>query len=756
VIKLTLKSQFLKIPLLENISEVPTHPYIMAHEGMLHSSKVVELIKIIKENQSNKSRVKSIQNLLGDHKAVNIIELELDEIADWIRHLCYLNKNELGWDNCDTILTDLSKKFIPRWEFPKFKLDLRFRSLLRTMIDWNISDKDRVKLEVFFEEIKNQNHEFFDFSEINQTLEAIKLNHPSLKNITFLYETMNVMANQTDMITSNISHLINYFDSLFETLIQDSKDIDDKIILSCIHLNSLLKTSDLTLLFVEEKLIAIWDMINSLKGNAKDEYMWLYGMLYSSYCSKILFFEKDILNRRFLVFKLIHNFITPRSVNLEIWSSYLLNRKLHPWLFAYISQGYGSLLKILEQYSEDIIASSESSYILELHGNISKFLSTFMMKYLAQQSSGNFNDYFLNPEFINNFEKLLLLPGQLQILKEMLILSIKHSILHRNVSEEELPEYLNYASKAINAFLSEDYRFFFQLDLMMSFDDLPFDGIASKILEESIKEGHLFLGNTFENEIIKPFSRMFSFIQTNQRYESWSKLYCMEIVFWYISEWFIKLVSYEEIDMEVILLLSPFVTTIMILMTRTYFQNNLIKRGYLMLLNNHLFQLVTELPNDYPSFIKDHKIDNILKINQDLFKEVFSLIRGSSPQIKEISVMSSSIGKDFEGFTATTITEDLVNYYLEIRDELNNSLNEIDKLRVDQITNFILNNSPFHPPIKSSLNNLMKIGSLNPLENVKKVPFPVIRNLNVYTLALELFPIEIDLSQLEKKYIPPE
>lgn len=406
------------------------------------------------------------------------------------------------------------------------------------------------------------------------------------------------------------------------------------------------------------------------------------------------------------------------------------------------------MLFTLREHAKDLINEEAKLEILRIHDQIASFLLNLIIKYLLGDKHKSLD---LIPDLITNLQ---LPPSHVRDLRRIMHLVINHAIIRRSsidgFEEEGLEELSMYI---MSSFYPEQYRYLFQLNQMMEFGDLDYQSVVNQIVEEFSKEKSLILCSTFENEIIRPFAILYNFIEEENRSLAELEAYFMKVILWNLSEWFWFLNAQPQLAEESNMILSSFITILFAKLAIYYIQNNQPRKSHLTTLNEYFFSLIASQLGVYNN--EEEKIRKFGSVFEKI-QEVYNFSFDFDPQIynlRNISGLSLDTGETSSIAGETDIVEimsdETILDYMDLRDNLANFL-EIFKEEgldqgIDKIGSLILESLVFEFPTDQSIDIFGKIGKNCSQRLISMAPFPLIRNINIYAVAIKLFPISINL-----------
>jgi len=753
-----LPSGFLKLPDITKIGIKPEEPYQLGSIGNLHSSKFKSVCNLLFSTKSIDKE--AFSTILEGHRLQGILEdLEKDELADFCRHISILNKSQIGWEFVDYFELKLNKSFTPRWKLPNLDFDKSFRQIYLTSINWKVESNLINQLEEFI----NKYEELIGYK-FEMTIEpnVREKSNWSFRELSILFEALIEIQSKFDATIgkNKFIQLINKIKYLFqENYNLSTFTIHQQLSLKFLYLKSYMKLSPSALEESQSIIENLWSTIRKLPEDEFNSFRWIFGALYSRLSYNLFNSTTNFVARRELLSDLLKDFLKPVELDLTDWSKILISSRPHPLVFKFLIEGYKNLVIMLDEHMNELPDVDLKKELGQLNLKISYFIYNSIWEY--------FREYYKIEKLalgeLHKINKIITDARMTNVIKydifDALIPSIK-LILYgdHTISIEERNYLIQLLGIVGEACYGNTFKKLILLEMQLIFDLYPFQENCDKIHKDSLNKDSLIQSEYFEDFIITKIGEAFGYLNDIFVKTNTIKIHEYEIVLYFLSEWLHLLLSVEDIAFESIIILSPLISICFMQIARGFFETNQLEKAYLIYYNNHYFIEV----------INGHEIDGMSiglgahkKKSSEVYEKFEELIKEwdigeliSDDYIKRIStnielkINEQRLNISNQSFSLTGMLDDeIVLGYLDMIANLEDFLASIKSASLSEIQNIISAAEVFKTPKRS--NKLMEnIGRILKLSNIEGLPFPLINNIYPYAVALNLYPIEIDLPEL--------
>lgn len=741
---------FLKLPEVENIKVPPSDPYTGATEGVIHAQKFIKVFEYV----SVGGDWHDILDIFEGHQMYSAIqEFTKNKMADLCRHIIYANKDKIGWELVDELILRLDRlNFIPQWELPNSELyNSMVNEIYTTIINLKLEESISniftkivdgfEELDIYRVDLKSKMNSKFQVWNYKDLIELFELLHDP--KITSFFDKRNI----------SLTPLINKISRLFiETIENPITTIYQRIGLTMLFLKVYMKQGNESLMKSQELIDLIWKEIDKLTSQEKISFRTLLGATYSFLIHQIFITQSDFITRRKLLGRIISNFISIKDFEIKKWFISLTSIQLNQEVLYYILQGYSAFISSLNMHINELPPGKIQSELLDLSKNILSYIKDTFYSYLTKYQ--NLPDiYQADPGmYVYQLSKLDFNRILMRDTQNLLISIVE---LQLSTGSYMNVEY-NYEKEidVVKAILESDHPDvvfqIFNLKARLLLREYPFDNYYIKILEEFIANDTIILSPTFEKEIIKLLSITLDYLLKADDIDTDYRRTTHEFLVLFLGEWLNTFSENIDLYNEAFMLLAPIVSINFVQIIREYFVKNKINKAFLTYLNMYYFTEYfifeikrsdiwriseetnaqkAKISNKFHSIIKDWKIEELLNMD-DIKKSVTNI----EMSIVEAGIKSSST-------LSGMIEDEIVLGYLDniqrLESFISKSSEDTNKENDLEADLKLL----YTPPVLNPMNPYSLIGYTKHIKFQNEIPFPIIRDIHSFTVAMEMFPI---------------
>ncbi|MCY3411179.1 MAG: hypothetical protein INQ03_06020 [Candidatus Heimdallarchaeota archaeon] len=739
---------FLKLPSLENIRIKPNDPYSLPTEGVIHAHKFIKILNYLL-HQGDWHDL--LEDLSGHQMISKIKEYEKSSLADLCRHILYVNKNKIGWESFDNLLVELDNQhYIPRWELPNTSLyNDMINEIYTTIVELMLDVKEE---KIFLEIISG----FEDLGIFQLNLRE-KLNSKfkiwNYKDLIQLYDLLlDDKVNEYFKKRSTPIHtIINKIALLFIETIENPRTTNyQRIGLAVLFIKIYVKQGNKALIKSQELIDTIWKLVDKLNPQEKISFRTLLGATFSYLIYQIFVTQSDFITRRKILGRIISNFINLKDFDIDKWFLSLTSIHLRHEIINYILQGYTRFVYCLKYHINELPEGSIRENLIDLAENIvfnvKSTLFDYIYKYLGMQHIDSIEPGMWVYTFLKKDLNSLILRDTQKLIVNITELQVELGI-YKKIDDDYSRE-ISITKLILELSASEQELAIFEMKANLMLDTYSFETIKLKIIEEFNEFDGIILSPTFENEIIGFLSRKMDFLlKTNL--DSDYRRNGHEFLIYFIAEWLNELKDHEDIYGEALMYLSPIISVNYVQIMREYFIKNKINLAFLTYLNmNYFLEFIVyeikraniwkvdkesteqkkKISNKFRSIIDEWKVEDLLNMD-DIKKSVISM---------EISIINSNI--ESVSTLSGMIEDEIILGYLENIQRLEVFIAQTsDKpLTDEEIRNL---SALYLPPKDDVINIFNRVGYSRHAKSGNEIPFPIIRNLNSFTVSMEMFPV---------------
>lgn len=708
---------------------------------MLHTSKFKEIVRLVIEGSDNFE--KELVEILQGHRLQGIMEnLEIDELADFCRHVAVANKSMVGWEFVDELTYALEKKYTPRWELPDLEYDTGFREVFLGRITWEPSETIRQLIKKFLNTYEEHVGEKLDLGH------SFKIETQKIWSFKDIYLILNELSYLIGNYKGKID--IKQFEplqnQLEEVMMEHYRNkvysVEQRAALLFLTINGTLNKTDEDFAQVQILMDNAYNLIKQFEEAHFESYRWIFGYTYAYFSSYLFNSTSDLVIRRDLVAELIQDFYKPEDVDLDFWSKHLSRSKPHPLLMAIIIRGYQEITKMVYDHAMDLPTSENQQQLLGYHRNLVKFIEDTIYTYLEAYYKIK-RDIGPDEIYEQIYKKIKFTNVRRDFLNS-LIFSTKWTMI---VEKNEDPRKIDLLRILSERHVSPAFAKMQVIDTKLLLGSFDFDNIVKVIKDETMNADSIILSEKFEDEVISVIGELFGEVQEEFKNRDDTDIDSYEIVLLYTYMWLYHFANYPELKYEGMMMLSPIISICYIQIARGYYERNNLEAAYLTYFNNHfLIEFVnteiashmttsqttqSKLIEKFSTVIKEWDIDFVVK--EDYIKKITSNI--------DVKIKNRVKERENKTFSMTGMLQDeVVIGYLDMVADLEEFLAQVPEKIDHNFINVILSSNLYTEPVKESVFRKEFMGMVN-----TSLPFPIIRNINAYAMAIKLYPIDVEL-----------
>jgi len=742
-----LPNAFLKLPDIGNLDKAPEEPYKMPTLGMIHSSKFKEICKVVFNKQT--TIPKELMDLLRGHRLESIIDkLELDELADIIRHVLIINKDKIGWEVVDEINYYLNKMYTPRWELPDLAFDQGLREVFITRINWKPNQQLQDALLVFFQEYqKFTGQQVFFEKEINPAVQKVwsfRQLYLILNEVSYLVKKYREKV-KVDQYTPLIQQLIRLFEENYKNRIYSEAQRISLIFLVC---KASIRSGQIEISRLQILLDNSMTLIKQLDSDAQKSYRLLYGFVYSIFWYNLFDNTSDLIMQRDLIAEIIEDIYKPEKMELDDWAAYLVSSKPHPLVISLILSGYTRLTKMIKEYAKSLPPSDQRDDLLIIRRELVDFIHDLMFNYIEDYFKIKLEGYeFI--KYLNDARENIHFSNFVRLIEEIIYSTWKFKIIHTPVLRDndklinKFEEYLNHIFDGGIALLEN-------VDFMIQAGRYQFDFHAQAIINDFEESNSIILSETFEQTVIKVVGEIFSAIQKETETNGNIDINQYEVMILFVLNWMTKLYNTYSIRFEAIMILSPLISIAYIQLAKGYLDRNNLEGAFLAYFNSYyLMEIINQdlkgstlddpvdgksINEKFQQLLKEWGIEEISE--KSYMKQLFRSI--------EVSIATRTKNREDKSFSmGGMLDDDIVMGYLDMITQL-----EIFNQMIDTTTNVrdaVTASELYTPPIVPPVFRCDFFGDTLDNQLRQQLPLPIIRNIATASIGIKLYPIELKL-----------
>jgi hypothetical protein len=752
---------FYQVPDPKRISTNPQEVKEHYAVGNIHSHILEKIVNyVIFSKKSN--LYDEYPNLLEEHQIESdLLSLEKDELADFVRHLVRINRHKISWDVADIIIYHLDKLYTPRWKLDVLEYDSALRNLIKRMIEYPFSDVNIKAIKLLLE-----NETYLTNYELSVVNKLLSTNVYSMKLFLELYDILLNFQIQCEM-SSEIAEKPEVLETLkdieqyiFLNIVQSStsSEIYEKFALASIFLPNYVKSKNYS---VEKGN----DIVNFIKerievDRSSNEALKLsINSLYAITLPSIFEAQNDFSAKSRLIGQVKQHFDIS-ILEISKIEHVITKSRVYPYTFLLIREGYLSYIKIYSSYYDSLPDSKLKENALNEIKNLLNFNIDQIVRYFSKYYDINLPEAIVDENLTGIFVDKISNPIIIRLFVNNLTEILKLRLLVNNKDEDLKHETLivNYP-KLIKNFLYSNSSYLHEFLVGYKLGTYKFQEIFQEILKELDAHGSLIISNTFEKEILAFISQNLEGFLYNPSERLLSEYERLFICLLFTTEWLRTFsLNYEAYE-EGLILLCPIISMTFMQIARAFYEIGRLQMAFVAHLNFHYF---LEWFNAEMKNLSLAGTDKGLSTS-NLFSKFIELIEGWNEKIsinvdwKRLATTIELEMKDFGTVSSNELggmlDDEIVFGFMDMMQEFELFLSqELEEYENDPqvILEKIGKAKSLQPPIRNSTNVMDLIGSdFVAVEN--KFPFPIIRNFQQFTTALQIFPIDDLLVKMQEK-----
>ncbi|MHA2502678.1 MAG: hypothetical protein ACXAE3_07405, partial [Candidatus Kariarchaeaceae archaeon] len=688
--------------------------------------------------------------LFKGHRFEGIIgNLELDEIADIIRHTVIINKDKLGWEMVDEIGYAI-KDYTPRWELPALHFDKGLREVFITRVNWDPSNLIRQLLHEFFEDYsKIMGAEVFQDRSVlpfEQKIWSFRELYILLNEISFLISNYTLELN-SEGYGKLVNAIFQQFEENYRNKIYEE---EQRIGLIFLVVKATLSSGMIDVDRLQILLDNSMNLIKQLDQETQQSYRLLYGYIYAIFWYNLFTSTSDLIMQRDLVAEIIDDIYKPEKMELKDWGKYIISSKPHPLVLSLLLSGYMRLDEMIFTYAESLPDSNQRNNLINIRSDLIDFMDEVKDSFLEKYYNVKHGPWDFEEQFSSIESKIKYV--NIQRLLKRIILQVSKEKLIANKEALTDPNILTRYETVLKESMVEGLAELEFAELCIMTEHYPYDLYFDSIVLEYESGDSIILSSTFEEEIIRKIGNIFAAIQEKNKRNDRIDIRDYEVMVLYTLNWMTKLYNNYGIRYEAIMILSPLISIAYIQIAKGYLDKNNLEGAFLSYFNSYyLMEMVNQdlkgysvsgsgdsksLKEKFESLLGEWGIEDLS--DEESIKRLFNSI--------EHSIKDRTMKREDKSFSMGGMLEDdIVIGYLDIITQLEtfNQLAEISS----GIREAIASSEIFTPPPEIKLFRSDHYGStLDPLLQ-QQFPFPIIRNIAAASVGIKLYPIELKMPE---------
>ncbi|MHA2251101.1 MAG: hypothetical protein ACXAD7_12120, partial [Candidatus Kariarchaeaceae archaeon] len=579
---------FMKLPDIQNIGLKPSDPYDLATVGRLHSAKFEMIYAYITDKSDSEI---DLRDVLEGHRLQNVLsKMKKSELADFCRHTIIANKNDIGWQNVDSLLASIDEFHFPSWELPDFKFDRGFREIFSTIIKWDFEPHIEKLVKDF---IASEESLTFDKTDLIAKMSS-EFHYWSFKELWLFYNAIVNYCNsysakdEVQKYTPLVTTLTNLFRDQLEN---PNYNLYQKVALALIFTKVYVKLGSDFVTKANELIDKRWREVEKLSQQEITSFRYLFGASYSIIGFHIFNSQTNFIMRRRLLGRLITNFIQPKELDITTWFRYLLEGEIHPLVLDYILTGYSHILPILRIHSAEFPKGETRSELLKQIEDISVTLQKTVFNYLTVYHKIPSISELTSKQFLQYFNRSSLLNEVKYTIQEILVQTIRN-LVHLNGEGEDpihTKKLIELGKQIATNTSGDKVALIYDLDLNLRLGNYPFQRIYEAIEKETEETLSIILSTTFENEIIKTISMLMDYLlQINQRTGNLD-IDSYEVLLCFAGEWLQYFLTSDQLYNEALMVVAPIISICYVQIARGFFERNMTEKAFLTYINMYYF-----------------------------------------------------------------------------------------------------------------------------------------------------------------------
>jgi len=722
---------FLKLPELECIALEPGTPYQHPVAGLLHSSKFKRLLSVVLGNS-----YEDIGEIINGHVLEDQIrDFTEQQLGDFCRHVLVINRDKIGWQVVDNYLDKIQKEYgIPKWDRPEFKFAGDFNQLFTSIRKWEI-DQDLQQLLYKYIEIGQ-----IPYLSVMKVKEKLELNYQfwSYKELFLLFEGL---VEQHYYEKQDFETFKPLLQNLREVLLSEAKNynqpLEKRIALLTIICRSYVKLNFKLAQDLQALVDRLWiEVTNSFKQKEIDSYRYIFAVMYGHIGYIYYQYNIGFVLKRRLQNQIMGTFFRFNQIDIGEWLEHFLHSDVDDLIKEYMLNGYLQIVYLLHEYAKELPSSEELDDAIHLNDILTQSLLNMASNYLILQSNQQELDQRLIHDIAalvdNPGEKARIIQGMIRVVVDCLKLQIYYDTNFK-ISDEQIDVIGDLKALITSQARAELYT----KHLLMITGLYPIQDIITEIHYEADSTNSVVNSSTFENELLDLSGRIMEEIKIV--YQKSGKILLDELyeLFYFIAEWLQEFSEDDQYFQDVVLILSPILSIILVQMIQAFYQQN----KHLMCLLLYLtMQHFTAMIREYMDLVggasnkrsTSYLAEDFRSMIDEWQIEQFTGLTTILDNIKLMSFPASNARKANE-----MIDDQIMMGFLELASEL--------EAAIDATNNGVplheLDQSIYREP-SHGIHLFDRIG----VKSKKPLRFPMIRNAQTYAAAMSVIPFEINLS----------
>jgi len=696
--------------------------------------------------------------LEGHRLQDEITSLPLRQLADFCRHIGMANKGIIGWEQVDSIFERLSKEYTAAWKLPNLGFQKGFQQLFSTIAKFNLSAGNQEYVLNILATLGNKN------VDVETKLKSGR-HLLNFKDIDFLFEALvNYLNTHKDSDTSaQLAAIVSTLSQFFQKEIKDRTHSKHRqVALTLLYVKSFAHMGEENVQKSQEYLDQAWRMVQKMTEQEILSYRYVFGAAYTMIEHHILETTSDFVVNRRLLGNLLDNFVNPEGVKLVEWLDYIADMPVEPYILSYILHGYKNLIPILHSQANALPHSETHLNLIETLQQVTLQLRklAFSILYAKYDLPKNIN--LESPDLLSEVNRLIIPYLLKQRIMSIIILTTQTDIHQEFTKIEDMKTVLKNLYELQVYTTSEGIAQFMKIDLELKTNNYPFQTLFSNINYESSEHKSIILSATFENMVIQQLSLFMQHLFEEAERTGSIDISNYETVLNFASQWLKIFKQSQDLYNEALMVLSPIISICYVQQAKGYYEKQQTVKAFLTYLNMHYFLelFVDEInrsdtwgviggsdtnqphqTNKYEKLIDEWNIQQFLNISD--LQQVANALELSLKVVDD----SESGQSSFSGM----IDDEILFGYMDATGYLQSFI-ELMKITAGGEDVSVADKIQASDLFRAQ-NQQSEVVVIQPDQNIDdkglvEMPFPILNNIELMTVGLQIFPIEFDLPNI--------
>ena len=438
----------------------------------------------------------------------HIKKLDIEGLADFIRHILAANRSHIGWEVVDEMNSKLDKKFTPSWKKPNFNFEDGFSQLHSMIIRWD----DFTRYKYLRQDLQNYHDQF----KLDDDLFEKFASDNKLWNVTDLLRLHNLCVEIS--IHEYLPSKSPFESLIFELSDKFIKIINDKIYplytrvaLALLYVRYRVSLANDYVRPMEELLDKLWREVEKESDNVVKSLRYIFGAGYAIVGLRIFNSSNDFVSRRRLLGGLLSNFVNIPKFPLLSWFNLVKGRDTHPSIILLILNGYSDLAEIISTHYQEFPESETKEQLYLLNQNIIKTLLEVIELFIINKTELDWRQNKLT-EFVDNLATNASIVDYRRDLFTVWVRIIKFYIFTSGLSTDEKLQYRDLGYELLRYCGNELTQKLYKLDIDFYLNQYPFQDIFVEIEKEIQLSSSIILSTTFEYKVIQEISSLMDYL----------------------------------------------------------------------------------------------------------------------------------------------------------------------------------------------------------------------------------------------------